>query len=131
MCIFCKIINKEIPSSIIYEDEDVLAILDLAQTTLGHTLVMPKKHYANILEIPDDELAHLMSIVKMLAKRISDKLGAKGFNLLVNTNEVAGQTVMHLHVHIIPRYDENDTIKIEFTENKLDLNEIANKINEL
>ena len=131
MCIFCKIINKEIPSSIIYEDADVLAILDLAQTTLGHTLVMPKKHYANILEIPDDELAHLMSIVKMLAKRISDKLGAKGFNLLVNTNEVAGQTVMHLHVHIIPRYDENDTIKIEFTENKLDLNEIANKINEL
>lgn len=131
MCIFCKIINKEIPSSIVYEDEDVLAILDLAQTTLGHTLVMPKKHYANILEIPDDELAHLMSIVKMLAKRISDKLGAKGFNLLVNTNEVAGQTVMHLHVHIIPRYDENDTIKIEFTENKLDLNEIANKINEL
>ena len=128
MCIFCKIINKEIPSSIIYEDADVLAILDLAQTTLGHTLVMPKKHYANILEIPDDELAHLMSIVKMLAKRISDKLGAKGFNLLVNTNEVAGQTVMHLHVHIIPRYDENDTIKIEFTENKLDLNEIANKI---
>ncbi len=131
MCIFCKIINKEIPSSIIYEDADVLAILDLAQTTLGHTLVMPKKHYANILEIPDDELAHLMSVVKMLAKRISDKLGAKGFNLLVNTNEVAGQTVMHLHVHIIPRYDENDTIKIEFTENKLDLNEIANKINEL
>ena len=131
MCIFCKIINKEIPSSIIYEDADVLAILDLAQTTLGHTLVMPKKHYANILEIPDDELAHLMSIVKMLAKRISDQLGAKGFNLLVNTNEVAGQTVMHLHVHIIPRYDENDTIKIEFTENKLDLNEIANKINEL
>ncbi len=131
MCVFCKIINKEIPSSIVYEDADVLAILDLAQTTLGHTLVMPKKHYANILEIPDDELAHLMSIVKMLAKRISDKLGAKGFNLLVNTNEVAGQTVMHLHVHIIPRYDENDTIKIEFTENKLDLNEIANKINEL
>ena len=131
MCIFCKIINKEIPSSIVYEDADVLAILDLAQTTLGHTLVMPKKHYANILEIPDDELTHLMSIVKMLAKRISDKLGAKGFNLLVNTNEVAGQTVMHLHVHIIPRYDENDTIKIEFTENKLDLNEIANKINEL
>lgn len=131
MCIFCKIINKEIPSSIVYEDDDLLAILDLAQTTLGHTLVMPKKHYANILEIPDDELAHLMSIVKMLAKKISDKLGAKGFNLLVNTNEVAGQTVMHLHVHIIPRYDENDTIKIEFTENKLDLNEIANKINEL
>ena len=131
MCVFCKIINKEIPSSIVYEDADVLAILDLAQTTLGHTLVMPKKHYANILEIPDDELVHLMSIVKMLAKRISDKLGAKGFNLLVNTNEVAGQTVMHLHVHIIPRYDENDTIKIEFTENKLDLNEIANKINEL
>ena len=131
MCIFCKIINKEIPSSIVYEDADVLAILDLAQTTLGHTLVMPKKHYANILEIPDDELAHLMSIVKMLAKRISDKLGAKGFNLLVNTNDVAGLSVMHLHLHIIPRYDENDTIKIEFTENKLDLNEIANKINEL
>ncbi len=129
MCIFCKIINKEIPSNIVYEDDQVLAILDLAQTTKGHTLVMPKKHYADITEIPDDELAYLMKVVKSLAQKITVNLGASGFNILVNTKEVAGQSVMHLHVHIIPRYDEEDTIKIEFSENKFDMQAILDMIN--
>ncbi len=129
MCIFCKIINKEIPSNIVYEDDQVLAILDLAQTTKGHTLVMPKKHYADITEIPDDELAYLMKVVKSLAQKITTNLGASGFNILVNTKEVAGQSVMHLHVHIIPRYDEEDTIKIEFSENKFDMQAILDMIN--
>ena len=107
MCVFCEIINGNIPSSKVYEDDDVLAILDLSQTTKGHTLVMPKKHYQNILEIPQDELAKLFVKVQKIAKRVTTNLGANGFNILVNTNEVAGQSVMHLHVHIIPRYDEN------------------------
>lgn len=129
MCIFCEIINGNIPSSKVYEDDDVLAILDLSQTTKGHTLVMPKKHYQNILEIPQDELANLIIKVQEIAKKVTANLGAKGFNILVNTNEVAGQSVMHLHVHIIPRYDENDTIEIKTYENKFDLSKVLEDIN--
>ena len=82
MCIFCKIIANEIPSSKVYEDENVLAILDLSQTTKGHTIVMPKKHYANILEIPGDELAYLIQKVQEIAKNLINKLNAKGFNII-------------------------------------------------
>ena len=130
MCIFCKIIDGSIPSSKVYEDENILAILDLSQTTYGHTLVMPKKHYQNILEIPSDELATLMVKVQELAKLITAKLNANGVNILVNTNEAAGQTVMHLHIHIIPRYDENDGISIDFKPNEnANLSNVLNDIN--
>lgn len=129
MCIFCKIINGDIPSAKIYEDEDVLAILDISQATKGHTLVLPKKHFANLLEIEDYEYLKVMNKVKDLAKTITKAFNAKGCNILNNCGEAAGQTVMHFHVHIIPRYDNND-IKIEFTDNnsKFDLNEIKNTI---
>lgn len=129
MCIFCKIINNEIPSSKVYEDDKVLAILDLSQTTKGHTIVMPKTHYQNILEIPSDELGYLMTKVQEIANKLITSLNAKGFNILVNTNEEAGQTVMHLHIHIIPRYSSDDSIKIEFSENPCDLNKILEEIN--
>ena len=129
MCIFCKIINGDIPSAKIYEDEDVLAILDISQATKGHTLVLPKKHFANLLEIEDYEYLKVMNKVKDLAKSITKAFNAKGCNILNNCGETAGQTVMHFHVHIIPRYDNND-IKIEFTDNnsKFDLNEIKEAI---
>ena len=94
-CIFCKIINKEIPGKIVYEDDACMAFLDLSQATYGHTLVIPKKHYTNILEVDDETLAHVMKIVKNLANQIVEKLDAKGVNVLTNTNEVAGQTVHH------------------------------------
>ena len=128
MCIFCEIINGNIPSYKVYEDDKYLAILDISQTTLGHTLVMPKKHYDNILEMPTNEVEELMAIVHKVAKDISKKLNANGMNILSNTNEVAGQTVMHTHIHIIPRYDEKDTVKFEFNENKFDLEEVLKKI---
>ena len=128
MCVFCKIIDGDIPSCKVYEDDEVLAILDLSQVTKGHTLVMPKKHYANILEIPAEELGSLIQKVQMIAKDLVAKLGANGCNILVNTNEVAGQTVMHLHIHIIPRYDETDGITIDFKESGLDLNEVMQAI---
>ena len=129
MCIFCKIIANESPSSKVYEDENVLAILDLSQTTKGHTIVMPKKHYANILEIPGDELAYLIQKVQEIAKNLINKLNAKGFNIIVNTNEAAGQSVMHLHIHIIPRYDENDGLKVEYIANdKADLEAVLREI---
>lgn len=128
-CIFCKIINKEIPGKIVYEDDVCMAFLDLSQATYGHTLVIPKKHYANILEVDDETLAHVMKVVKNLANQIVEKLDAKGVNVLTNTNEVAGQTVHHFHVHILPRYDEKE-LKIKFTDHSqdVDLDEIYQKI---
>ena len=114
MCIFCKIINHEIPSAVVYEDQDVLAILDISQVTKGHTLVMPKKHVRNILEAVDETAEACIRTAKMLAKRIVERTGAAGVNVLTNCGEAAGQTVEHLHFHIIPRYSSNDAITIEF-----------------
>lgn len=129
MCIFCDIIEGKIPSKVVYEDETTLAILDISQTTYGHTLVMPKKHYDNFLQMPAEEFADLMKKVQLVANKVVKNLNANGCNTLINTNEVAGQTVMHTHVHIIPRYDANDSINIEFKENQYDLDEVLNKIN--
>ena len=128
MCIFCDIVEGKIPSKIVYEDNDVLAILDISQTTKGHTIVMPKKHYSNFLDMPSNEYANLMEKVQYVSKLLINKLSAKGCNILINTNEVAGQTVMHTHVHIIPRYDDSDSIKIEFKENSFDLDSILEQI---
>jgi len=109
-CIFCKIINKEIPSSIVYEDENVIAFLDISQSTKGHTLVLPKKHYENLLTIDDEELKNIVTIAKRIAASMVDSLGAKGFNLVNNCHEVAGQSVMHFHLHIIPRYEHDEYV---------------------
>lgn len=127
MCIFCMIANHEINSSIIYEDEQVVAFLDLSQVTKGHTLVVPKKHYENVLECDSETLGHVIKVTQMLSKRIMERMKAKGVNILNNCNEVAGQSVMHMHFHIIPRYSENDAIEIKFNESeKQNLEEIAN-----
>lgn len=112
MTIFEKIINQEIPAYVVYDDEHVLAILDHAQQTKGHTLVMPKKHYVNVLDTPTEVYLEVMKVAQELAIQIKDKLQASGINLLTNANEVAGQSVMHFHVHILPRYDDNDTLSI-------------------
>lgn len=128
-CIFCKIINKEIPGKIVYEDDICIAFLDLSQATYGHTLVVPKKHFSNILEVDNDTLSHLFVVVKDLSKKIISKCNAKGLNVLTNTNEVAGQTVHHFHIHILPRYDSHE-LDINFTDNseKTDLDEVYEKI---
>ncbi len=130
MCIFCEIIKGNIPSAKVYEDDEVLAILDISQVTKGHTLVMPKKHVENILECDDETLAHLIIVTKKLAAQITEKLGAAGCNIVNNTNPVAGQSVMHLHFHIIPRYGSDDAISTDFKPDHepYDLNEIAETI---
>ncbi len=130
MCVFCKIIDGSIPSKKVYEDDDVLAILDISQATVGHTLVMPKKHYANILEIPSDVYTKVMLKVKEISNKINNKLHPKGINVLNNCGEVAGQTVMHYHVHILPRYNEED-LKIEFTNHSsvVNLDDVLKEIN--
>ena len=115
---------------IVYEDDICLAFLDLSQTTNGHTLVIPKAHFKNILEVDDKTLIHLMSVTKRLANMIVTNLNAKGVNILTNANEAAGQTVMHFHIHIIPRYNQNDQIEINFIDrsNEVNLDAVLNKI---
>ena len=131
-CIFCKIANKEIPGKIIYEDDICVAFLDLSQTTNGHTLVIPKKHFKNFLEVDNDTLAHMIKVTKDIVNKIVTKLNANGVNILTNANEVAGQTVMHFHLHIIPRYDNNDQIEINFSDrsNEVNLDSLFNQIME-
>ncbi len=130
MCIFCKIINNEIPSKKVYEDDKVLAILDLSQLTYGHTLVMPKKHYDTFLDCDSKTAEVLAKTVKDLASKIKTNLGADGVNILNNTGEAAGQTVMHTHIHIIPRYKGDEFgFKEVNHEGKYDLDEVLNKIN--
>ena len=111
-CIFCKIARKEIPSEIVYEDKDFLAFLDIRPATKkgGHTLVIPKKHYELITEIPDRELSALIAAVKKISGVLM-KIG-EGVNILQNNKKVAGQFVNHAHFHLIPRY-EGDGIIIE------------------
>lgn len=129
MCVFCKIINKEIPSSIVYENDNVIAILDLSQANEGHTLVMPKAHYDNMLETNPKVFSEVMEVTQKLAKAIDKTFKPDGINILNNTKEAAGQSVMHTHVHIIPRF-KGDKINITFSDNqgKFDLNKVRDKI---
>ena len=126
MCVFCKIISGEFNSSKIYEDDKVLAILDLSQATYGHTLVMPKMHYENIFDLDEETAKHLFSVVKKISNHYKEVLpNLKGINLLNNNGSRAGQTVMHYHMHILPRYDDDDLGDIHFTEHKLDLKDVC------
>jgi len=106
--IFTKIIKREIPANIIYEDDLVIAFLDISQATLGHTLVVTKREYENIFELDDKISAHLYKVVVKLSKAINKAFNPSGLNILNNNGQVAGQTVFHYHIHIIPRYNESD-----------------------
>ncbi|MDD2354710.1 MAG: HIT family protein [Lachnospiraceae bacterium] len=106
-CIFCKLANGEIPSRTIYEDDRFRVILDMGPATRGHALILPKEHFANIYEIPDDWAADAMVLAKHMAAVMHEKLGADGFNIVQNNGTVAGQTVFHFHIHLIPRYKDD------------------------
>ena len=106
-CIFCKIASGEIPSNTLYEDEGFRVILDNGPATKGHALVLPKEHYANLFEIPEDVLAKAAIAAKKVAGTMKEKLSCDGLNLVQNNGETAGQTVMHFHLHIIPRYKDD------------------------
>ena len=112
-CIFCKLANGVIPTNSIYEDDNFNVILDMSPATKGHALILPKEHYKNLYEIPEDTAADVMKLAKKMAVEMTEKLNADGFNLVQNNNEVAGQTVFHFHMHLIPRYkDDGQRIKI-------------------
>lgn len=105
---FEKIINREIPAKIIYEDDDLLAFLDISQNTKGHTLIIPKTRFTNVLDADDEIIAKINIKAKELANDLMNVFGASGVNILTNANEIAGQTVFYYHVHVIPRYTEEE-----------------------
>lgn len=130
-CIFCKIIAGEIPSSKVYEDDQVVAFLDISQVTPGHTLVVPKQHFRNLLEMDADSASQLFARVPDIARKVMKATGAKGMNILNNNEEIAGQTVFHTHVHLAPRYEETDGLQISFEAHEPDfpaLAQLAEKI---
>ena len=132
-CVFCKIARGEIPCYKVYEDDKILAFLDISQTTRGHTLVITKEHFDNMLYVPKDLLSQSISVAQKIAQAEVATLKANGINVLINTEEAAGQTVMHFHIHVIPRYNDKDHISIEFTPTgieKLNLPALATEIKE-
>jgi len=117
-CIFCKIANGEIPSRTLYEDERFRVILDLGPAAKGHALILPKEHFDNLYELPDDWCSDVMKLTKKMAAQMTEKLHCDGFNLVQNNGTAAGQTVFHFHMHLIPRYKEDD-VKIGWKLGKL------------
>ncbi len=123
-CLFCKIIKGEIPSRKVFESENILAFLDISPIAEGHTVVIPKKHFVNTVDFPDEEMAPFFIDLKKVALKLKDKLGADGFNILQNNFRAAGQLVDHFHYHIVPRKTGDNRFKfpekLEVTDEDLD-----------
>ena len=123
-CIFCKLANGQIPTNSIYEDDDFNVILDASPATKGHALILPKEHYANIFEIDEEDAAEAMKLAKRMMIKMTEKLNCDGFNIVQNNGEVAGQTVFHFHMHLIPRY-KNDGEILKYVAGEPDQEELA------
>lgn len=131
-CIFCKIAAGEIPSATIYEDDDFRVILDIEPASKGHALILPKKHYANLYELTDEVAAKALVVAKKVISRMTDIVGCDGYNIVQNNGEAAGQTVFHFHIHLIPRYTD-DNVNITWKQGNLTEEikaEILSKMNE-
>lgn len=114
-CIFCKLANEEIPTNAIYENEDFKVILDANPATKGHCIILPKTHAADLSELPEEYCEKLLPVAQKCGRVLTDVLHCDGLNVLQNNGEAAGQTVFHLHVHLIPRY-KDDTVVMDFGE---------------
>lgn len=131
-CIFCKIANGEIPSKTLYEDDSFRVILDLGPATRGHALILAKEHYANLYELPEETAGDVMKLAKKMAVKMTERLGCEGFNLVQNNGDLAGQTMFHFHMHLIPRY-RADGQKIGWKPQEVsqeELEEVKNQINQ-
>lgn len=106
-CIFCKIIKGEIPSIKLYEDENIFVFLDVNPINIGHSLVVPKKHFENLYDTPEKTLVQMIRVIKKISSAIKNSLGANGLNINMNNEKAAGQLVFHAHIHIIPRYNND------------------------
>ena len=129
-CIFCKIIAGEIPSAVNFEDAEFKAILDRFPGNIGHVLVLPKKHYSNIFDIDEDVAGRLFKLATKIAKNMKEVLGFEAMNVVQNNGSLAGQTVHHFHLHLIPRY-ENDKVQIKWEQLDLTDEQIAEIQNKL
>lgn len=118
-CIFCKIVAGEVPGHVVYEDEHVLSFLDISQTTKGHTLIIPKIHRVDVFEMESSMMKQVFSVVPKVACALKEAFGCIGINVVNNNGESAGQKVFHYHVHLIPRY-RNDDFKIRFVSHMAD-----------
>ena len=123
-CLFCKIAAGDIPATRVYEDERTIAFMDINPGTRGHLLVIPREHYADLLEIDPDELAAVTRTAQIMAARASDRLDAVGVNLLNSCGAQAWQTIFHFHVHVIPRY-RDDPLRLPWVPGPGDADEIA------
>lgn len=127
-CIFCKIIKGDIPSRTVYEDDDYKAILDVSPASRGHVIILPKNHVANVFEADEEVYAGAMKVAKKIAAALKKVFNCDGINILQNNGEVAGQTVFHLHVHVIPRY-KDDTVNITWKQHDdFDLDKVFEEI---
>ena len=130
-CIFCKLANGDIPTATLYEDDDFRVILDAGPAAKGHELILPKEHYANLYELDDELAAKVMVLAKKMITKLTDILGCDGYNIVQNNGEAAGQTVFHFHLHMIPRY-KDDEVGLGWkmgTLSEEDKEEILSKIN--
>jgi histidine triad (HIT) family protein len=117
-CIFCKIVKKSIPAHIVFEDDKVMVILDISQTTKGHSLLLFKNHSDNLTLTSDSDLEHGLKIVKrVVSKQLQQLSNIKGVNIINNVLAGAGQSVMHTHIHMVPRYHD-DSFKISWVNHK-------------
>ncbi len=130
-CIFCRILAGEIPSRVLYEDEDFKVIMDVGPATRGHALILPKEHYANLYELPEELAAKAMKLAKKMTAAMTDVLHCDGFNLVQNNGMVAGQTVFHFHLHLIPRYEQDDNAGMISWKQKSFSDEEMQKLQEL
>jgi len=104
-CIFCKIVQKQASASVVYEDEDVMAFLDIRPLSVGHTLVIPKQHYIDIFDIPADVQAKVYAVTQKIAFAVKKTTGADGVSVIQQNGKAAGQDIFHLHVHVVPRFN--------------------------
>ena len=124
-CIFCKIIAGEIPAAKVYEDEQVLAFLDISQVTPGHTLVVPKEHYRNLLEMDATSASQLFAKVPLVAQKVMTATKAKGYEYHCQLRRGSWTNRFHTHVHLVPRYGAEDDLKIDFVAHEPDFDKLA------
>ena len=127
-CIFCKIIAGEIPSTTVYEDEDFKAILDVNPAARGHVIILPKHHADDVFSLEDSQAEKIFPVAKKIATALKKTYQCDGVNILQNNGEAAGQTVFHLHIHIVPRY-QDDKVMIEWEPKEIsDLDKVMEDI---
>ena len=129
-CLFCKLANGIFDTNIVYEDENFTAIMDISPAAMGHVIVISKEHAKNIFELPAELVGEGHKVAQKIAKAIKEVTGCDGVNILQNNEKAAGQTVFHYHIHVIPRF-ENDDVKIKWTLNDVsqdELKEMAKKL---